>query len=55
MAPKDIETVLTTFETAEAHGVDIDKRAAILAPQLIEKARLAYAAMARRTVLIFVK
>ena len=29
----------------EAHGVDRDKRAAILAPQLTGKARLAYAAM----------
>ena len=29
----------------EAHGVDRDKRVAILAPQLTGKARLAYAAM----------
>ena len=29
----------------EAHGVDRDKRTAILAPQLTVKARLAYAAM----------
>ena len=42
----DIEAFLTTFERAvEAHGVDRDKRAAILAPQLTGKARLAYAAM----------
>jgi len=39
----DIEAFLTTFERAmEAHRV---KRAAILAPQLTGKARLAYAAM----------
>lgn len=42
----DIEAFLTTFERAvEAHGVERDKRAAILAPQLTGKARLAYAAM----------
>ena len=42
----DIEAFLTTFERAvEAHGVDRDKRAAILAPQLTGKARLAYAVM----------
>ena len=42
----DIEAFLMTFERAvEAHGVDRDKRAAILAPQLTGKARLAYAAM----------
>ena len=35
-----------TFERAiEAHGVEQDKRAAILAPQLTGKASLAYAAM----------
>ena len=42
----DTEVFQTTFERAvEAHGVDRDKRAAILAPQLMGKARLAYAAM----------
>ena len=42
----DIEAFLTTFERAvEAHGVEGDKWAAILAPQLTGKARLAYAAM----------
>ena len=42
----DIKAFLTTFERAvEAHGVDRGKRAAILAPQLTGKARLAYAAM----------
>ena len=42
----DIEAFLTTFERAvEAHGVDRDKCAAILAPQLTGKAHLAYAAM----------
>jgi len=42
----DIEAFLMTFERAvEAHGVDRDKRAAILAPQLTGKARLAYAEM----------
>ena len=42
----DIEVFLTTFERAvETHGVDRDKRAAILAPQLTGKARVAYAAM----------
>ena len=42
----DIEAFLTTFERAvEAHGVERDKKAAILAPQLTGKARLAYAAM----------
>ena len=42
----DIEAFLTTFERAVvAHGVKRDKRAAILAPQLTGKARLAYAAM----------
>ena len=42
----DIKAFLTTFERAvEAHGVDRDKRAAILAPQLTGKARLAYTAM----------
>ena len=42
----DIETFLTAFERAvEAHGVEQDKRAAILAPQLTGKARLAYVAM----------
>ena len=42
----DIEAFLNTFERAlEAHGVERDKRAAILAPQLTGKARLAYAAM----------
>jgi len=42
----DIEAFLTNFERAvEAHGVDRDKRAAILAPQLTGKARLAYAAI----------
>ena len=42
----NIETFLTTFErAAEAHGVDRDKRAAIMAPQMIRKACLAYAAM----------
>ena len=35
-----------TFERAvEAHGVERDKRAAILAPQLTGKARLAYMAI----------
>ena len=43
----DIEAFLTTFErAAQAHGVEADKWAAILAPQLTGKARLAYAAMA---------
>ena len=38
----DMEAFLTTFERAvEAHGVNRDKRAAILAPQLTGKARLA--------------
>ena len=42
----DIETFLTIFERAvEAHGVELDKRAAILAPQLTGKAHLAYVAM----------
>ena len=42
----DIEASLTTFERAiEAHGVERDKRAVILALQLTGKARLAYAAM----------
>jgi len=42
----DIEAFLTTFERAvEAHGVQRDKRSAILAPQLTGKARQAYAAM----------
>ena len=42
----DIEASLTMFERAvEAHGVDRDKRAAILAPQLTGKAHLANAAM----------
>ena len=42
----DIEAFLTTFEIAvEAHGVERDKRAAILAPQLTGKACLAYVAM----------
>ena len=42
----DIEAFLTTFERAVvAHGVDEDKRAAILTPQLTGKARLTYAAM----------
>ena len=42
----DIEELLTTFERAvEAHGVEQEKRAAILAPLLTGKARLAYAAM----------
>ena len=42
----DIEAFLTTFErVVEAYGVERDKRAAILAPQLTGKARLAYAAM----------
>ena len=42
----DIEAFLTTFERAvEAHGVDRDKRAAILAPQLTKKACLAYVVM----------
>ena len=42
----DIEAFLTIFERAvEAHGVDRDKKAAILAPQLMGKARLAYTAM----------
>ena len=42
----DIEAFLTTFERAvEAHGVDRDKRAAILTPQLTWKAHLAYAVM----------
>ena len=37
----DIKAFLTTFERAvEAHGVERDKRAAILAPQLTGKARL---------------
>ena len=40
----DIEAFLTAFERAvEAHGVDRDKRAAILAPQMTGKVRLAYA------------
>ena len=35
-----------TFERAvEAHGVDRDKRAAILTPQLTGKAHLAYTAI----------
>ena len=42
----NIEAFLTTFERAiEAHGVERDKRAVILAPQLTGKAQLAYAAM----------
>ena len=42
----DIEAFLTTFERAvEAHGVEREKRAAILAPQLTGKAQLAYAVM----------
>ena len=42
----DIEAFLTTFERAvEAHGVDRNKRAAILASQLTGKVHLAYAAM----------
>ena len=41
-----IEAFLTMFERAmEAHGVDSDKCAAILTPQLTGKARLAYAGM----------
>ena len=37
---------MTTFERAvEAHGVEREKRAAILAPQLTGKVRLTYAAM----------
>ena len=40
------EAFLTTFERAvEAHGVERDKSAVILAPQLTGKAWLAYAAM----------
>jgi len=43
----DIEAFLTTFErAAQAHGVEGDKWAAMLAPQLTGKARLACAAMA---------
>ena len=42
----NIEAFLTTFERAvEAHVVEQDKRAAILAPLLMGKARLAYVAM----------
>lgn len=42
----DIEAFLTTFErAAEAHGVERGTWAAVLAPQLTAKARLAYAAM----------
>ena len=42
----NIEAFLTTFERAiEVHGVERDKRAVILAPQLAGKAQLAYAAM----------
>ena len=42
----NIEAFLTTFERgAEAHGVDRDKHAAILAPQLTGKAHLACATM----------
>ena len=42
----DIEAFLTTFKrAAEAHGVERDKHATILAPQLTGKARLAYTAM----------
>jgi len=42
----NIEAFLTTFERAvEVHGVERCKRAAVLAPQLTGKARLAYAAM----------
>ena len=42
----DIEAFLTTFERAvEAHGVDRDKRADILASQLTGKVHLAYAAI----------
>ena len=38
----NIEAFLTTFERAvEAHGVERDKRAATVAPQLTGKARLA--------------
>ena len=45
----DIEAFLTTFERAvEAHGVDRDKRAAILAPQLSGKARLAEGSATRK-------
>jgi len=46
MDNNDIEAFLTTFERAvEAHGVDRDKRATFLAPQLTWKACLAYAVM----------
>ena len=39
----NIEAFLTTFEWAvEAHGVEQDKRTAILAPQLTGKVSLAY-------------
>ena len=42
----DIKAFLTTFERAvEAHVVERDKHAAILAPQLMGKTRLAYAVM----------
>ena len=47
----DIEAFLTTFERAmEAHGVQRGKRAAIWAPHLTGKARLAYAAMSDKDV-----
>ena len=43
---EDVEAFLTAFERAvEAHGVDEDKWAVFLAPQLTGKALLAYAAM----------
>ena len=42
----DIEAFLMTFKRAvEAHGVEHDKCAAILAPQPMGKALLAYTAM----------
>ena len=41
-----MKAFLTTLERAvETHGVEQDRRAAILAPQLTGKARLAYVAM----------
>ena len=46
---EDVEAFLTAFERAvEAHGVDEDKWAVFLAPQLTGKALLAYAAMGTR-------
>ena len=46
MKSDNIEAFLTTFERgAEVHGLDRDKHATILAPQLTGKVRLTYATM----------